>query len=386
MKRIALVIGVLGLGYRVVAVGADAAPDPRVRQERPRVFIRAKAWDGPSVEKLREWMKLPEYQRMAAKLPDKIGYAVRYLNGDETAGRKAVENLKAMQIAGDSPSYSGISAQKYAAMYDWLHDHPDLDGESRKKMIAHMEKWADGFMESLKSGGPCTPFYSRVSGAVAGLAAIGLALHGDSPKAGEYVRYAAQHLRNNIGRTREIEDGAAGGGTYSYHHEFTDLANMAAAWRSATDWDAGKWIKENQGNWLERQLIYQIWTTYPNGWFVKDGDIWDGSHADKTQLRMQVDAVTSIYHNGFGRTWADGMYKRWKEGVCHPEYIWEYFIFNDPEIKPLALDGLGRTEVFSPKLHGIVCWRDSWKPDATIIGVGCGCAARRSEVRETEGG
>ncbi|MBA4388185.1 MAG: hypothetical protein C0404_09405 [Verrucomicrobia bacterium] len=311
-------------------------------------------------------MKLGEYQKMASKL-DKIGNGVRYLAGDEAAGKKAVENLKAMKIEGESPSYSGISAQRYAAMYDWLHDHPDLDAESRKKMIAHMENWADGFMGSLKAGGPCTPFYSRVSGAIAGLTTIGLALHGDSPKAEEYVRYAAQHLRNNMGRIREIEDGAQGGGSYSYHHEFTDLANMVAAWRSATDWDAGKWIKENQGNWLERQLLFQIWNTYPNGWFVKDGDIWDNSHTDKTQLRMQVDAVTSVYRNGFGRTWADEMYKRWGTGVYHGEYAWEYFIFNDPEVKPRPLEELGRAEVFSPKMHGIVCWRDSWKPDATII-------------------
>lgn len=353
----------------VTVLGADGDdPSPKVRQERPRLFIRQKAWDGPSVEKLREFMKLPEYQRMTRKLPDKIGNAVKHLGGDEAAGKAAVADLKNnMSIKGDSPSYSGISAQRYAAMYDWLHDHPDLDAESRKKMIAHMEKWADGYMESLKSGGPCTPFYSRVSGAIAGLTAMGLALHGDSPKADEYVRYAAEHLRTKMGRIREVEDGAAGGGTYSYHHEFTDLANMVAAWRSATDWDAGKWIKEKQGNWLERQLLFQIWSTYPNGWFVKDGDIWEGSHMDKTQLRMQVDAVTSIYRSGVGRTWADEMYKRWKEGVYHSEYVWEYFVFNDPEIKPEPLEKLGRAEVFSPKLHGVVCWRDSWKDDATVI-------------------
>jgi hypothetical protein len=61
------------------------------------------------------------------------------------------------------------------------------------------------------------------------------------------------------------------------------------------------------------------------------------------------------------------MFRRWQERVYHSVYIWEYFIFNDPGIKPLPLEGLGRAEVFSPRLHGIVCWRDSWKPDATVI-------------------
>ncbi len=362
---------VAGLACASALAGVAERP-PTVRAERPRVFIREKVWDGPSVEKLREWVKREEYQRMLRKLPDKIGRGVYWLaTGDDAAGRKAVEQFGAMKISGDTPSYSGISAQKYAAMYDWLHDHPDMSAEVRQNAVKHMEKWADGFIAVLKQGGP-TPFYSRISGAIAGLTVIGLALYGDSPKADEYIRFSAQYLREKIGTIRQVEDGATGGGTYGYHHEFTDLANMVAAWRSATDWDAAAWIREHQGNWLERQLLFQIWTTYPNGWFVKDGDIWSGSHTDKTQLRMQIDAVTGMYRNGFGRTWADAMYGRWKEAVYHSEYVWEFFIFNDPEVKPRPLEELGRAEVFSPNLHGIVCWRDSWKNDATVIHFKCG--------------
>ena len=81
--------------------GEDSAPAPKVRPERPRVFIRQKAWDGPSVEKLREFMKSDEFKRMSAKLPDKIGSAVKYLAGDEAAGKAAVANLKSMDIHGD---------------------------------------------------------------------------------------------------------------------------------------------------------------------------------------------------------------------------------------------------------------------------------------------
>jgi len=360
-----------------MALAADGVPE--VRRERPRVFLRATAWNGPSIEKIRGWMNRPEYQQRAKKLPRKtIGNAVLFLmTGDEAAGQKAVAGLKGFTISGSSPSYSGIEAQKCAALYDWLHDHPDFDEASRKAKAAHMEQWADGYMRSLKRGGPSTPFYSRVSGAIAGLTAIGLALHGDSPKADEYVRYAAAYLREKIGTIREMEDGGTGGGSYGYHHEFTDLANLVAAWRSATDWDAARWIKRNQGNWLERQLLWQIWMTYPNGWFVKDGDIWGGSHTDRTQFRMQIDAVTSACRNGFGRTWADVMAKRYPNwggwpSDYHTEYVWQFFVFNDPEIPARPLSGLGRGAVFSPKLHGWVCWRDSWKPDATVIHFKCG--------------
>jgi len=172
-----------------------------------------------------------------------------------------------------------------------------------------------------------------------------------------------------------MEDGGTAGGSYGYHHEFTDLANLVAAWRSATDWDAARWIKEHQGNWLERQLLWQTWMTHPNGWFVKDGDIWGGSHTDRNQYRMHIDAVTGMYRNGFGRSWANRMAQRWPKdwpSDYHTEYVWQFFVFNDPEVRARPLEEMGRAAVFSPKLHGWVCWRDSWKPDATVIHFKCG--------------
>ncbi len=384
--RIALFCTAAGLLAAATAAapasaGEDAGGEtPQVREERPRVFLREKAWDGPSVEKLRERMKTDEYKLRAVKLPrTAIGNAVLYLAGDEAAGRKAVEAFKKFRISGDTPSYQGIEAQKCAAMYDWLHDHPDFDEASRKAKIEHMEKWADGFMKSLAGGGPSTPFYSRVPGAISALTVMGLALHGDSPKAGEYVRFAARYLREKIGTIRQMEDGATGGGSYGLHHEFTDLANLVACWRSATDWDAAKWIKESQGDWLERQMLYQIWNTYPDSTFVKHGDLWDGSMDDKEQYRMHIDAIAGMYRNGFGRSWADDMARRWPKSRWdeipwdyHTQFAWEFFVFNDPDVKPRPLAELGRAEVFSPRLHGVVCWRDSWKPDASIVHFFCG--------------
>ncbi|HOX07385.1 MAG TPA: hypothetical protein PK280_13365 [Planctomycetota bacterium] len=380
--RIALICTAVGILAAAVAApaGEAAGEAPKVRAERPRVFLREKAWEGPSVEKLREWMKTDEYKLRARKLPrTTMGKAVLYLSGDEAAGKAAVEEFKKFAISGDTPSYQGIEAQKCAAMYDWLRNHPDFDEASRKAKIEHMEKWSDGFMKSLAGGGPSTPFYSRVPGAISALTVMGLALHGDSPKADEYVHFSARYLREKIGTVRQMEDGATGGGSYGLHHEFTDLANLVACWRSATDWDAARWIKENQGNWLERQMLYQAWTTYPNGLLVKHGDLWDGSMDDKEQYRMHIDAIAGMYRNGFGRSWADDMARRWPKSKWddipwdyHTQFAWEFFVFNDPEIKPRALEELGRAEVFSPKLHGIVCWRDSWKPDATIVHFVCG--------------
>ncbi|MGQ9662216.1 MAG: hypothetical protein ACUVWX_07765 [Kiritimatiellia bacterium] len=364
-----LVIGFAAFGF---------AQPVKVREERPRIFWRGSEWNGPSVGKVREWLARDEYQKKLFKLSHAetpvTGWAARWLlTGDAAAGKRALELLKAYRFdPSESPSYSGIVAQRAAAAYDWLCGHPDFTPAIRQGVAAELEKAAERFFRSLESGGPSTPFYSRVAGALAGLTVVGLALHGDNPRADEYVRFAAEYFQTKNGTIRKMEDGAAGGGSYSFHHEFTDYANLVAAWRSATDWDAAVWIKEQQGNWLERQLLFQIWMTYPNGWFVKHGDIWTGSHTDKTQFSMQIAAITSMYRNGFGRTWADEIYKRWGTSDYHAEYAWEWFVFNDPTVSASPLSGLGKAAVFSPKLHGIVCWRSGWEPDATIVHFFCG--------------
>jgi hypothetical protein len=372
-----LLAGASGVYGAQTTKATGEAGIPKVRDERPRIFLRAKAWDGPSVEKIKGWMDRPEYRARVAKLKDRaIGMVLlSLLTDDEEIDKAAMEKNKRFRISGRTMTYAGIEAQKAAAMYDWLRNDPDFDEESRRQRVADMERWADRLMGELASRDAPTPFYSRIAGGIAGLTALGLALHGDSPKADTYIRFAAQFLREKNGTVRQAEDGAALGGDYSYSHQFTDLANMVAAWRSATDWDAGKWIKEHQGNWLERQMLFQMWITNPNGVFWGDGDL--ASVSDKSQFRMQIDTITGMYRNGYGRTWADVIAKRWPKWDSFPcdyhrEYIWQFFVFNDPDVPALPLDGLGRAEVFSPKLHGVVCWRDSWGEDATIIRFKCG--------------
>ena len=180
------------------AVRADAV-EPKVCPDRPRLFLRAKAWDGPSVEKIKTWLDRDEYKLVLKKLaspnnPQTINFALLYLlKGDEAAGKAAIERLKGYECEpNESPSYTGIKAERAAAVYDWLHDHPDMTPEVRRKIVAELERAGDDYYKSLKSGGPSTPFYSRVAGSMAGLTTIALALQGDSPKADEWVRFAAE--------------------------------------------------------------------------------------------------------------------------------------------------------------------------------------------------
>lgn len=345
---------------------------PRVRQERPRIVLRAKAWDGPSVERIKGWMSRTEYKKNTSRLSqDGVAGAFRYLVlNDAEAGKKAVAWLKKLKPPSgtkDSPSYTGERLMNHAMIYDWLRDHPDFsDAADRQGAIAYFEWWGDRFKRHNSPG--VVPFYSRNSGACLGLTAIAIALHGDSPKADEFLAHAFKDFRENIGTIRQAEDGATGGGTYGYVHQFGATAQTAASWRSGTDWDAARWIRDNQGNWLERQLLWQIWSTYPNGWLWKEGDIWSGSHRDRNEYALSVAAVSDMYRNGQGRAHHEAMIQRW--GLAGAYYKWRilwFYLYNNPDIPVQPLDALGRAEVFSPDLHAYVCWRDSWRDDATIV-------------------
>jgi hypothetical protein len=378
MRTIFLVVAAatagLGLTFSSGApAGENGGAPPKVREERPRLILRSKAWDGPSVERLKGWMNRPEYQASLGKLgKSEAAGALRYLVlADEAAGKSAVAWLKGLKHPDSrppSPSYEGEDRLYEAAAYDWLRGHPDLaKEEDRKGIIAYFEWWGDYFKAHNSPG--CVPFYCRNSAAALGLASIAIAIHGDSPKAADFLAHAYKDFTENIGTIRQAEDGATGGANYGYIHQFGANAEETAVWRSGTDWDAAKWIQEKQGNWLERQMLWQMWATYPNGWFWKEGDVWDGAGCkDKHEYTLAIMAISDMYKNGYGRAHFEAMLKRWGMDGCHEgwRFLW-FYLFNNPDVPTKPLDGLGRTDVFSPKLHAYVCWRDSWKDDATVV-------------------
>jgi hypothetical protein len=337
----------------------------KVTTERPRIWIRATEWDGPSVPKLKQWFALPEYQRRGIAAQHALRYVV---NGDQAAGARAVEELCKARISGSSPSYTGAITQQMAAQYDWLRKHPAFTDEKRAAVVAHLEKEGDYLVRYCTSDA-APMYYSRYPGAIGGLCLLGLSLYGDSPKAATYIRVGYQSLVE-YGRARQYEGGAGAGGSYSIHHAFTDLARAVYAFESATDAGLLKRIREQQDNWIENQLLWQIWSTLPNGYFVKEGDLWQ--QPDKRQTRLQVDVVTSLLRNGHGRAHADLMFKRWGTGDYHSSYVWNFFVFNNPEIEPLALETLGKARVFGKDSHGYVVLRDGWGTGNTHIFFRCG--------------
>lgn len=360
-----------------------------VRADRPRVFLRRDnrdGWTGPSVEKLRANWRRADYQRPERKdkLPrTHIGQTLLWLiTGDELAGLDAT-SLAADMVAGgmtrargSTPSYAGISIQRVAAIYDWLHDHGDLDPVSRRLIRDHLQACADEFYNGWLRKNSSTVFYSRRWGCLGSVGVTSLALFGESPAARDMLGYTIRQFRgpNGLGSIRQAEDGGAGGATYSLHHAFTDNANLVAAIGSATDFNAAESIAKTQGDWLRKQMYFQMYFTYPDGTFFRDADVWAGA-TDRDQYRMQIDTVTGLYRDGIGRTYADRMEKRYPAyfpSDYHTEFVWQFFVFNEPAVTPELMSKLPRAAVFGKDIEGYVFWRSSWDDDATIVSIHAG--------------
>ena len=375
MNRLIGVCSVMAL--TVSAAAAADAPVARalpftVRAERPRVFVRATEWRGPNVPQMREWFTLPEYKKRGIDATNKDG-TKRWADlhwlvyGDREAGKAAIARLVKRKIGGRSPSYSGKSAEFMAARYDWLRTHPDFTPKQRAVVVAELEKWGDYFSRYIRNG---TAFlYSRFPGAISGLGCIGLALYGDSPKAEGYVKLAYESLLE-YGRARAWEGGGTAGGTYSLYHAFPDLGRVVCAFESATDAGLVAYIRDKQDNWLERQIVWQAWYTFPSGYFLKQDDVWN--NRDHQQFRMNLDILGNLLDNGYARTQADAIYKRYGTKDYYGGYVIDFFVFNDPGVKPTPLADLGRAELFGRDSHGYVFFRSGWTMDDTVIFFKCG--------------
>ena len=73
---------------------------PLVRTERPRIFLRNTAWDGPSVEKIAGWMDRSDYaSRVSSLRTDNIGEALYYvITKDSTAGGNPLQISKVCKL------------------------------------------------------------------------------------------------------------------------------------------------------------------------------------------------------------------------------------------------------------------------------------------------
>jgi len=356
----------------VVALSSAAAAEPlaeRIIAQRPRIYVRTTDWDGPTIAKIRANLGRPEFKARFFKLENRKSLLARcllwYLHGDEKDLQGAIDALKKYRLAGnDSPSYQGPGLAQAAAAYDWLHQK--MDEETRAAIRENLEAGADRMMRvNLKGEAPL--FYSRHPGALEGVLTVGLALHGDSPKAETYLKHFRTWGMKEFFKAQAWAGGAPTGGSYALMFTHVDLARMMAAWWSATGQNLAAWCDAEFDGLASQMLRYHLWAFLPDARVLKENDIWDGAYIGHSQVQQALDILTCLLRDGHGRALQVHLNTLMTPHNYHSSYMHQFFIFQDPTIKPEPLDTMPHAWVMGKQNAGYAFFRGGWKPRDPLV-------------------
>lgn len=372
-------VSFLAILAATLSATSGAEPDPfdaPVLEVRPRIFLRSdEGFGGLTVGKLRERLATPEFAGVRGKWRARpVGRGILWLiEGERADLDAAVAGLKRMDAGNGSWSDRGPALMRLAALFDWLY--PQLDDATRRQVIARIEKNADDAVRHLRQG-QAPFFYSRTPGAVAGLAVAGLALHGVSPKATNYLDVFRQYGVQEFFRAYDWVDGAATGATYTMNYTYVDLPSLCAAWWSATGRNPNAWIREQQGDWLDDIVRFYLWYMRPGFAFTDINDQFRGNWDTHDEFCQGLDIASHVTRNGFGRAWSQRWLARFGSALYHPEYG-HNFMFRDPSLEAQPLPELPRAELFGRDSIGYGFFRSAWpaagEPDtATHVFFRCG--------------
>ncbi|MDD4891787.1 MAG: heparinase II/III family protein [Phycisphaerae bacterium] len=122
--------------------------------------------------------------------------------------------------------------------------------------------------------------------------------------------------------------------------------------------------------WLREMAYFLIYCVQPDMNHVNYADVATENPAK--QVRFMLDIFASEYDNGYAAEMANRISERFKTSGYHAEWIYLYFAFHNPSIKPRPLAGLPVARVFAPRSVGQVFWRSDWSADGTLVHFRCG--------------
>lgn len=342
---------------------------------RPRVFIRHGIFEGLTIAKLREAVKQPEFAQIRAKWKRRpLGQAIEWMiTGNRESVEAAIAGLKKMKVGNGSWTYRGEALVRLATLFDWLYN--ELDQQTRTETIARIEQAGDNAVEHIRSG-RAPFFYTRTPGALVGLAVSGIALHGVSDKADEFLDVFRKFGVAEYFKAYQWVEGAATGGTYTLNYTFVSLPQICAAWWSATGKNPAPWIRAKQGGWLDGIVRFYLWYMRPGFAFTDINDQYRDIWSSHDQFCQGLDIASYVTRSTCGRAWSQRWMGRFGSALYHTEYA-HNFIFRDVVLQPAPLTELPRAELFGRESCGYGFFRSHWpspgKPDdATHVFFRCG--------------
>ncbi len=372
--------GLVLCGLLFCAVRAPAAPqgnpfEASVLDVRPRVFIRRGDFQGLTVDQLRKAATDPQYAAIRSKWRRKpLGRAIEWMiDGDREDLEAAIAGLKGMQTTGSSWTYRGVKLVRLATLFDWLYE--ELDEATRAEIVDRIERAADDAVEHIQRG-RAPFFYTRTPGALVGAAISGIALHGESEKAEDYLDVFRRFGVNEYFKAYDWVDGAATGATYTLDYTYVDLAQICAAWWSATGVNPTRWIRSEQGGWLDGIVRFYLWYMRPGFAFTDINDQYRGVWSSHDQFCQGLDIAAYVTRSGHGRAWSQRWMGRFGPPLYHTEYA-HNFIFRDITLEAEPLGDLPREALFGRDSCGYGFFRSHWPSpnepdDATHVFFRCG--------------
>jgi hypothetical protein len=355
---------------------ADGNPfNAEVIHARPRIFVRNEPFEGLTIEKIRAQLEDPEAAWISRKWRARpMGRGLLWLlQGKAEDLQAAVAGLQQMDATDGSWSGRGLDLMRMAALFDWLYD--DLDEQVRRETIAKIESAADDAMVHVRRG-QAPFFYTRTPGALAGLCVAGLALHGVSDKAEEYLQTFREFGVDEYFQAYQWVDGAATGATYTLHYTYVDLPGICAAWWSATGQNPADWIRDEHGDWLNGIVRFYLWYMRPGFAFTDINDQFRSNWDSHDEYCQGLDLASYVTRNGYGRAWSQRWLGRFGPSLYHSVFA-HNLIFRDRSIAAKPLTDLPLAELFGRESCGYGFFRSRWprsnEPDtATHVFFRCG--------------
>jgi carboxypeptidase family protein/heparinase II/III-like protein len=311
----------------------------------------------PGVEQLRRRIHDPAYAAAWERVLQSRSVADRalacLLTGDST-GLGAIRKALSETVS----RYEPLVERSLA--FDWAYQA--LSGEERKLFAA---KLIESARATAKRYLIPTVYHNMCRGRNMGQGMAVLAAWGDNPEAEKLfptVETELQEFLNITGDGIPVSDmsgrGAYGGGwpegyDYDRHGSFYAI-QLLLAWRSAgiADHISGS------NHWRDK-VYWLIYGTSPDGSFLlpyEDND-WP---VILRQDREMMTLLTAELGSGHGRWWLDTFAGSVQK--CRP-YL--DFIFSDPQVKPVPVNGLPTSRVI-PGV-GLALMRSSWDKQATFV-------------------
>lgn len=364
MKRKSLFI------FFFLIIISGCSPVFEVIDEHPRILFRNSEWDGISINDIRERCRIPEYGcDYAIGNPNNktitTAKAIRYLiTGNKTLAEEAKNELLKNNFTCRHSHGEYTDLPGYSASFDWIYNYENFSEKEKSKVNKKIQECAWILNDQLEKEGPHL-FHGRTELA-SNLMISALAQDGDK----KLVAAAKKHLWEAF-KAWEYLDGAWAEGMNYFRNRIGTSGRMEMSMHdallsiySATGFDIFEHIKEEQGNWFERNGLFHIYMIRPDMQWHRIGDMPNMRLKSHGEFNRHLELIASEYDNSYVQMLADQLSFCNQSMHCFP---YSKPVKYDITLEKEEFDSLPSSAIFGKESLGIVFIKSDWTENRTDI-------------------